>query len=94
MKCFGYGARPPNHCRAFSASATLANGHVLIVGGFNGVATASAEVFDGHDWKKGRVADLPDPVSDHCLVKINDTVLASVGGTGVGSYNFLYDLKL
>ena len=77
-----------NSCRRFSGVATLSNvfGNfseemILIVGGRNEEQYFSnTESFDGREWKVGVVADLPRPAKQHCVVKINETTLMSMGG--------------
>ena len=37
--------------------------------------------FDGNSWNEDRLASLPEAVLGNCLVKINDSMLMSIGGT-------------
>ena len=88
-------------CRAFAKSAYLeSQRHLLVAGGYNGEAMPSVEAFDGSEWTVGRYPDLPKPVSDHCLVRINETLLLSIGGTntrlasGVTGSTHILDIDL
>ena len=89
-ECFGYNqsewiAIPgPPTCEYYSASAKLIDQvdgktRFVIAGGdiykdqFNDV-----HAYDGKTWQS--LPDLPSPVSQHCIVAINDTVLLSIGG--------------
>ncbi len=85
---------PMNTCRANSGSIILKNPNkqsredILIIPGGADPSTpalSSVESFDGKSWEQGRFASMPEAVTQHCLVKINDSVLMSIGGrAGIG----------
>ena len=84
-------------CRDSAASALFSNPNnneediLLITGGRNGRngrnASSTVESFDGKIWSRNVFAHLPTPISDHCLVKINNTMLLQIGGTLDTSYS-------
>ena len=52
----------------------------MINGGKNGNQLSSVESYDGKSWDQKRFANLPEVLSQHCMVKINDSMLMSIGG--------------
>ena len=55
---------------------------VIMAGG-----SLKVQLFDGIRWSTGVYADLPETVWDHCMVRINDSMLMIIGG-----YTFLFGL--
>ena len=74
-----------NECKSGSASVIIYNPNIdideifMITGVSNGQSTI--ESFNGSTWNTGRFAQMPTAVSFHCMVKINDSLLMSIGGT-------------
>lgn len=83
----------PTSCGTHSKSVSLTAGENkenlekndlwLLTGGLAGGVTPvnRVETFDGQSWKSNAVKSLPIPVYLHCLVRLNDTILFSIGGT-------------
>jgi hypothetical protein len=78
---------PLNTCRGYHSSIVLKNPSsqteediIFVSGGSNGIGLSSVETYDGESWDQNRFANMPAVVSHHCLVKINDSMLMSIGG--------------
>ncbi len=54
---------------------------IIGVGGWYGEYLTTVESFDGQSWNKNQFEDLPEPIYAHCLVKVNNTMLISIGGS-------------
>jgi hypothetical protein len=54
---------------------------LVVAGGWYGEYLSTVESFDGQSWNKNQFEQLPEPVYRHCLVKVNDTMLISIGGS-------------
>jgi len=76
-------------CRRLAPSSlSLQNGNgeefLIVAGGSNGSGlygnVKSVEAFDGKEWSLEKVSPLPTSVGHHCMVKINDSSLLSIGG--------------
>ena len=73
---------------------------MLLVGGFNGNPVSSVAAFNGQSWIAGSFINLLEPVSDQCMVRLNDSMIVSIGGTntplpsGVTGTTFFFDLVL
>ncbi len=76
---------------------------LLLMGGFSKNLTATfsstVEFFDGSTWEKNDIAEMPQPVTNHCSVKINETALLILGGytkimdtENITSHTFFYNL--
>jgi len=75
-----------NHCRTYPASALVSLEQekevLMITGGRDGFSVLkSVESFDGKNWEQGQLAELPNGVWLHCLVKINASTLLLIGGS-------------
>ncbi len=74
------------NCRQYPSSATiqLDNKEVMVVMGglyqYKSSVKQDVEVFDGIDWVNNKVAEMPVPLFQNCLVKLNDSHLLVVGG--------------
>jgi hypothetical protein len=92
-ECYSYknGAWMPdltlNTCRSDHSSMVLKNPSsqteediIFVSGGSNPNSLSSVEAYDGKSWDQKRFANMPAVVSHHCLVKINDSMLMSIGG--------------
>jgi len=81
----------PTECRKFASSATLKvadEKEVLILAGGadkSKIILKSVESFNGTVWDNQQFEDLPEAVSGNCIVKINSSVLLSIGGVGENS---------
>jgi hypothetical protein len=77
---------PLNTCRGDHRSVVLKNPSnqaediIFVSGGTNGPLLSSVESYDGKSWDQKRFANMPEAVTSHCLVKINDSMLMSIGG--------------
>jgi len=76
-----------SECRRFaSSSLSFQNGNgeeLLIVAGGSSTSFGdkkSVEAFDGNEWSLEKVSPLPTSVGEHCMVRINDSTLLSIGG--------------
>ena len=73
---------------------------MLLVGGFNGNLVSSVAAFNGQSWIAGSFKNLRKPVSDQCMVRLNDSMIVSIGGTnaplpsGVTGTTLFFDLVL
>jgi len=54
---------------------------LVVAGGWYGEYLSIVESFDGQSWNKNQFEQLPEPVYRHCLVKVNNTMLISIGGS-------------
>jgi hypothetical protein len=78
-----------NDCRGYSTSAVFSNPNsnaaddeILYISGGKGEAVLSTvESFDGNKWNETMFDDLPTTIMEHCLVKINDTMLMQISGS-------------
>ena len=76
-----------NECRWAAASAVFPNPNkgeddiLFITGGGNYNVLSSVESFDGNQWNQTMFASLPTTIMQHCMVKINNTMLMQIGGT-------------
>jgi hypothetical protein len=56
---------------------------------------ASVEAYDGQSWSLDKVAPLPRQVSEHCMIKVDDSVLMTIGGVefsnGITNSSNFYD---
>lgn len=74
-----------SECRRYtSSSLSLQNGEeLLIVAGGSSTSAGdkkSVEAFDGNEWSLEKVSPLPTNVGEHCMVRINESTLLSIGG--------------
>jgi len=75
------------NCRQYPSSATIQSGkkEVMVVAGgfyhFKRSVKQDVEVFEGVRWVNDKVAQMPKPVYQHCLVKLNETHLLAIGGS-------------
>ena len=73
---------------------------MLLVGGFNGNPVSSVAAFNGQSWIATSLKNLLEPVSDQCMVRLNDSMIVSIGGTntplplGVTGTTFFFNLVL
>jgi uncharacterized Fe-S cluster-containing protein len=82
-----------------SATVTLSNGEEVMVVSGGSYETAgdlvSVEAFDGKSWSLDKVAQLPRKVSKHCMIKVDDSVLMTIGGVefsnGITNSSNFYD---
>ena len=83
-----------NECKQSPQSTTLSlpnrenTGDFIVTGGWmnGGIASETVESFNGETWQQNIFSPLPNPVFGHCLVKINDSMLLSVGGAFDNEY--------
>ncbi len=84
----------PNECRKDASSTVISlsdNKEVLFVsGGFHDLYLSSVETFNGNVWDSQHVTNLPEARANHCIVKINSTMLLSVGGY-LSNHVYFYD---
>jgi hypothetical protein len=76
-----------NECRLYAKSAITTHSEgkeVLIFAGgyYNNTYFDSVESFDGTSWDSQQIANLPKPLEEHCIVKVNSSTLLSIGGFG------------
>ena len=81
-----------SECRGYAPSSSLSvqneNGEELLIiaGGSSGSGQygniKSVEAFDGNIWSLEKVSPLPTNVGEHCMVRINESTLLSIGGYG------------
>ena len=88
---------PMSTCRLYSSAATLINqedhtSRFVNAGGYNGDYLSSVESYDGTTWHS--LPDLLSPVSEHCMVVVNETVLLSIGGFPPTSETEFYNYEL
>ena len=79
-----------SECRRYPSSATFtfANQDILFIsGGYSDPTLDSVESFNGTTWDQDKFTNLPQPTQIHCTVKINETMLFIVGGTGDENYS-------
>ncbi len=82
-----------------SATVTLSDGEeVMVVSGGSYESAgdlASVEAFDGQSWSLDKVAPLPRQVSEHCMIKVDDSVLMTIGdlefSNGITNSSNFYD---
>ena len=62
------------------ATGTVINNSLVVVGGRTGgfSTTEKTQIFDGKSWRFG--PSLPQPLEQHCTVKLNSTHLMMTGG--------------
>ena len=84
-----------NECKTHLKSAVLTNpisednNELLIVTGgytFEEATLSTVESFDGQTWSKEMFANYPEVIHGHCLVKVDSTLLMSIGGVNTGYY--------
>ena len=73
----------PPECVSNSESATLTNSEGKGVFFITGGDSNTSETFDGSVWKA--LQNLPERVSNQCIVKINSSTILSIGGFVVPS---------
>jgi hypothetical protein len=76
-----------NTCRGHPQSVVFKNpskqnDDILMISGGTDLANINSlvESYDGKSWDQRRIATMPELVPQHCLVKINDSMLMSIGG--------------
>jgi hypothetical protein len=81
-----------SECRHFaSSSLSLQNGNgdelLIVAGGYSDFFgyKKSVEAFDGNKWSLEKVSPLPTGVGAHCMVRINESTLLSIGGYGAST---------
>jgi hypothetical protein len=72
-------------CRVEAASEIFTNAKgkkaFFMSGGIHGNELLNiTQTFDGKNWYSEQTENLPEPVWEHCIVKINSTTLLSIGG--------------
>jgi len=81
-------------CRRYtSSSLSLQNGNgdelLIVAGGSSDYGlirnVKSVEAFDGNKWSLEKVSPLPTSVWLHCMVRINESTLLSIGGFGAST---------
>ena len=56
------------------------NDIIIITGGFNWDVLSEVDSFNGKFWDQTMFAALPETIFGHCMVKINNSMLLSIGG--------------
>ena len=71
-------------CRTKAASEIFTNAEgkevFFMAGGYGNGLLNITQTFDGKNWNSQQTENLPEPVWEHCIVKINSSTLLSIGG--------------
>ena len=88
-----------SECRQYAPSLNLLfqNEEWLIITGGTDTSSElknSVEAFDGNSWSLEKVSPLPISISGHCMVRVNESTLLSIGGfennTGYSNNTYFY----